>query len=440
MKGLHSRGRIALAAVAAVCSVGALPGQAAAVGESDPYVFDQQATTVAGAVASNDAKQLKAGSTYRSSIKPGGQLYYQVDLDATSDTYVSAVAVPGLGAQEKVDYTDGIKVSLQDLTGDSCGTDDDAVFGSAGYPRPIAAHATRTVEKDGTSCQSAGPYYVVIERTTKATSAQDEWGLEIRVDSEPGLTPGSAGPTEAPSSWPSASPVPPSGTAQQTKGGTGFNDAAALKPGVWGDRIRPGQTRFYRVPVGWGQQLFPSADLGSSSGSGFVADALHVELYNPVRSGVATGYTAYDGKPKSAAPDPLPPVAYRNRYSVREEVSGARMAGDYYFAVTLSPDVAKSFGEKAYGLTLRMSVKGAEGPPPAYAGAVPHYGTSAGEGTGHGAMRLVGIAGIGTGTVLVLGLGAWTLIARRRAEAVPAQGIQEPGRQSAPQYRPPSAW
>ncbi|MFE2373313.1 hypothetical protein [Streptomyces sp. NPDC059398] len=435
--GQRSRRRIALATVAAACSVGVLSGQAAAVGEPNPYVFDRQATTVAGAVASTDAKQLKAGSTYRSSIRAGSRLYYQVELDATSDTYVSAVAVPRLGPQEKVDYADGIKVSLQDLKGGSCGNDDDAVFGSAAYPRPLAAHATRTVRKGGVFCQSAGPYYVLIERTTKATSAQDEWELEIRVDSEPGLTPGSARQTDAPTSWPSVPPVPPAGMAKQTKGGTGFNDAAALKPGVWNDRIKPGQTRFYRVPVGWGQQLFASADLGSSAGSGFVVGALTVQLYNPVRSGVTTGQTMYDGKPKSAATDPLPPVAYRNRYSVRDEVSGVRMAGDYYLAVTLSPGVAKTFGEKDYGLTLRASVKGREEPPPAYVGAVPHYGTSAGEDASQGTMRLLGIAGISTGTVLVLGLGAWTLVARRRAASVPAQELR---RRLPAEYGPPSAW
>lgn len=425
-----------MATVAAVCSVGASPVQAAASDDSGAYAFDRHAAAVAGAAASTDAKQLKAGSVYRSSIKPGGQLYYQVDLDATSDTYVSAVAVPGLGSQAKVDYADGIKVSLQDLKGDSCGDDGDAVFGSATYPRPIAAHATRAVKVGGISCQSAGPYYVLIERTTKATSAQEEWGLEIRVDAEPGVKSGSAGPTEAPTSWPSASPVPPVGTAQRTDGGTGFNDAAALKPGVWNDRIRPGQTRFYRVPVGWGQQLFASADLGSSAGTGFVATALDVQLYNPVRSAVANTYTMYDGKPKSAAMDPVPPVAYRNRYSVREEVSGARMAGDYYLAVTLSPDVAKSFGEKGYGLTLRTSVKGTEGAPPAYAGTVPRYGTSTAEDANHDSMRLVGFAGISAGTVLVLGLGVWTLVARRRAGTAPAQTA----RQTPPQYGPPPAW
>ncbi|WP_405778826.1 hypothetical protein [Streptomyces sp. NBC_00859] len=388
-------------------------------------------------MASTEAAQLKDGAVYRSSIGPGARLYYQVALDATSDAYVSAVAVPKLGPQVKVDYTDGIKVTLQDLQGDSCGNDGDAVFGSAEYPRPIAAQAGRRIKKDGLYCQAAGPYYVLIERTTKAAAAQEDWGLEIRVDSEPGLKAGSGGPTAAPTSWPSASPVPPTGTADRTEGGTGFNDATVLKPGVWDDRITPGQTRFYRVPVGWGQQLFAGADLGSSSGDGFVASAFAVQLYNPVRSAITEGSTAYDGKPKSTGPDPMPPVAYKNRYSVRGDVSGAGIAGDYYLAVTLSPDVAKAFGEKQYGLTLRLSVKGEESPPPAYTGATPRFGTSGGGDAGRSSMKLVGVAGIGAGTVLVLVLGVWTLIARRRTGMMAAPGA---GQQPPAQYGPPPAW
>ncbi|MFJ3710331.1 hypothetical protein [Streptomyces sp. NPDC090053] len=454
----RSRGRIVLAAVVATCAVGALPGQALAVGDPDPYVFDSHAKRVAGAPASTDAQELKAGSTYRSAIKPGGQLYYQVELDADSNAYVSAVAVPKLGPEAKVGYADGIKVTLQDREGDSCDYNDDAVFGSAQYPRPIAAYASRTIKKGSTSCRTAGPYYVLIERTTKATSAQEEWDLEIRFDTEPGLKAGSGGPTEAPSSWPSATPVPPSGKSGRAQGGTGFNDAAALKGGVWDDRIKPGQTLFYRVPVDWGQQLFATADLGSSPGNGYVGSALTVQLYNPVRAAVTSGDTAYDGKPKSAAPDPVAPVAYENRYSTSDAVNGARMAGDYYLAVTLSPEVANKFGEKEYGLTLRTSIKGTAGSPPAYAGAVPDFSAGGGDGTGNGTMKLVGVTGIGAGAVLVLGLGAWTVGARRRAGAptaqqqarpqgrpqVQAQGSQPQGpsqaSQSQQQYGPPSAW
>lgn len=63
-------------------------------------------------------------------------------------------------------------------------------------------------------------------------------------------------------------------------------------------------------------------------------------------------------------------------------------------------------------------------------------GKSAPEVEKSGSMKLVAAAGIGAGTVLVLGLGVWTLLARRRTAALPGQGPgQVPG-----QYGPPPAW
>jgi hypothetical protein len=433
----RSKGRIASAGVAVIYAMGALSGQARAAGDADPYLFDAHARTVTGAAVSTDAEELNAGSVYRSTIKPGAQLYYQVDLDATSNAYVSAVAVPGLGPQVTAGYSDGIKVTLEDSRGSTCGYEDNAVFGAAQYPRPLAAYASRTVGGNSVSCRQAGPYYVLIERETSANSAQGNWGLEIRFDTEPGLESGADSPTQAPTRWPSAPPVPPGGAGERTRGGTGFNDAAKLDSGVWVDRIEPGQTLFYRVPVGWGQQLFADTDLGSSTGDGFVGSALTLRLYNPVRGGVAMGSTAYDGKPKSAVLDPMAPVAYQNRYSMTDEIKGARMAGDYYLAVSLSPDVAKEFGQKKYGITLRMKVRGDKSSAPRYAGAVPDFGaTGDGQRPDNGTMTMVGAAGIGTGTALVLGLGMWTLLARRRAAA----DIRQPSAPPQQQYGPPPAW
>ena len=253
----RSKGRIASAGVAVIYAMGALSGQARAAGDADPYLFDAHARTVTGAAVSTDAEELNAGSVYRSTIKPGAQLYYQVDLDATSNAYVSAVAVPGLGPQLTAGYSDGIKVTLEDSRGSTCGYEDNAVFGAAQYPRPLAAYASRTVGGNSVSCRQAGPYYVLIERETSANSAQGNWGLEIRFDTEPGLESGADSPTQAPTRWPSAPPVPPGGAGERTRGGTGFNDAAKLDSGVWVDRIEPGQTLFYRVPVGWDSSSSP---------------------------------------------------------------------------------------------------------------------------------------------------------------------------------------
>lgn len=466
MKRQRGRGRVALAGMAAMCAVAALPVQAWAVGKPNPYAFDSEAKTVRGSAVNSDGPPLTAGSTYKDTIKPGEKRYYRVDLDAKANAYVSAVAVPKLAT--KVGYADKLSVSIEDRSGTKCG-DDDAQFGSATYVRPVAAYADRTIDRDSSSCQDAGAYYVLLERTSEGTSTPEPWDVEIRFASEPGLK--SAGPTAPPEDWPSASPAVPGGGPEKRQGGTSFTDATGLTQGEWQDEIMPGQTLFYRVPVDWGQQIFASADLGTSpaddSAQG-VGNALVLALHNPARGMVQDASSVYyDGKQKSLAMDPLPPVAYENRYD-SGSTSAMRFAGWYYLSVTLNPEVGEEYGMKPIPLTLRVNVEGEAQSAPAYAGPAGDFevtkddqeaadsGKSAPEAAKSDTMQLVAAAGIGAGIVLVLGLGVWTLLARRRTAtageglgAAPGpvgQGqvsgqVHGPGQAPGPgQYGPPPSW
>ncbi|MEB3965909.1 hypothetical protein OKJ48_37660 [Streptomyces kunmingensis] len=477
------RGRTVSAAAvgAGLCAVLALPGATVAVaaGETDPYVYAEDARKVPGAQNSTDAPRIRTGETYRSSIGTGtdGAAYYRVELDGAASAYVSVVAVPPLGPEVKATYSDGITVRLQDRNGNRCDSER-ATFRSGAYPRPVAAAAQRLVRPGGLRCQAAGTYYVVVERKADAASTQEAWGLELKVATEPGLV--SATRTEGPKAWPSATVQPPTGKAVRRTGGTGFNDAVALRGGVWKDGIRPGDSHFYRVPVDWGQQLFLDAELGSSAGDGsrrgIVTGALDMELYNPARAAVVAKEASYAGSPASATFDPLPPVAYENRYLMRDDQAAMRMAGWYYLKVTLNPAMAGKFGDKESGLTLRVTVDGEEGQQPDYVRDPGEFQVTAkdreaaeqgeggavwkGSGTGHGdagggsgadssggasdggdnsgseegasgsspspasaasstppvdgRMVLLGVAGIGTGTALVLWLGVWKVVAVRR--------------------------
>ncbi|MGY0017373.1 hypothetical protein ACVHNB_00095 [Streptomyces sp. YJ-C3] len=479
VEGWRGRGLSAVAAGAGLCAVLALSGAAVAAEDSDPYVYAEDAQKVSGAPNSTDAPLLRTGETYRSSLGAGsdGAAYYGVELDGAANAYVSAVAVPPLGTGVKVAYSDGFTVTLQDRKGNRCDSER-ATFRSGAYPRPVAAAAARLVRPGGLRCQAAGTYYVVVERKADAESTQEAWGLELKVATEPGLV--SATPTEGPKAWPSASVRPPSGKATRRTGGTGFNDAEALPTGVWKDGIRPGESHFYRIPVDWGQQLFVDAELGSSAGDtsrrGFVTGALDMELYNPARASVAAKETSYAGDPTSATFDPLPPVAYENRYLMRGDQAAMRLAGWYYLKVTLNPAMAGKFGEKESGLTLRVTVDGEARQAPDYVrdpaefqvtaadrdaaergegGAVwgdsGSAGGDAGGGRGDesgsagsggaspdggaaapgsssaspasasssssaesGGMMLLGVSGVGTGTALVLWLGVWRVVAVRR--------------------------
>lgn len=459
--GRLRRGRATLAAGVALCAVAALPGQAAAAGagEPSPYVFADRAVPVDGATNSTDGAKLAPGSTYKSSIARGGKLYYQVQLDARETVYVSATVVPGLGA--KVAYGDGVDVSLQDTNGSDCNSSD-ARFGTSQSPRPITAWAVRTVGPAENRCKVAGTYYVVVERNSDPGSSTETWDTELRVVSEPAVAKNA--PTRPPDSWNSASPTPPSGERKERRGGTGFNDARALRAGTWGDRIKPGQTLFYRVPVDWGQQISAGAELGSARGSGsgsgneYVTSALVLSLANPVRGRVDEADTVYDGKQKSTALEPLAPVAYENRFSPVDGVAGTRFAGWYYLSVHLNPDVARQFGKGPLDLTLRVNVDGTARSGPAYVGsarpadefsvsgrdeeAAARGETAAGSGDGDGSgggdgMQVVAAGGFGAGAVLLAILGVWTLLGRRRAAADRAAAASSA---SAAQYGPPPAW
>ncbi|MFE6166168.1 hypothetical protein ACFQ7F_45575 [Streptomyces sp. NPDC056486] len=433
--GRLRRGRATLAAGAAMCALMALPGQAAAAGTPSPYAFDDRAMPVEGAKNSMGSAKLTPGSTYKSSLARGEKLYYQLQLDARETVYVSATAVPGLDSQ--VVYGDGVEVSLQDANGNNCNSQD-ARFGTSQSPRPITAWAVREVGPAENRCKSAGTYYAVVERNSRPGSSTETWDTELRVVSEPAVAKGAS--TTPPESWNSASPTPPGGERKERRGGTGFNDARALRTGVWGDRIEPGETLFYRVPVDWGQQISASAELGSASGGegDYVTSAFVMSLANPVRARIDDADTAYDGKQKSTALKPVAPVAYENRYSPIDGVAGTRFAGWYYLSVHLNPQVARQFGKAPLDLTLRVNVDGTAKAGPAYEGtarpadqfsvtgqdkdAAARGDTAAGDGGGDGGgsgnadvMKVVAAGGFGAGTVLLMVLGVWTLIGRRRA-------------------------
>ncbi|MFI8927187.1 hypothetical protein ACIG3E_05795 [Streptomyces sp. NPDC053474] len=460
----------------------ALPAtaHAAETPRPQPYAFADDVRTVAGTPSSTGSRALMPGSTYRSSIKPPGpggttQLYYRLDLGAKDNVYVSATALPGLGSQ--VGFADGIRVSVEDANGFDC--DSGSVrFGASRSPRPLTASASRVLGPDQRQCATAGTYYVVVERTvdsrssisspTAKPSTTETWDLELHVSSEPALA--ERGATTPPRTGDPGTPVPPAGPARPRAGGSSFSTAKALDRGVWGDGVEPGRTRYYRVPVDWGQRLSATVEVGGARGTGvsggiggsggsdgsgrsrgsgagggaasreYVTSALVVSVFNPARGPVDDMDTAYDGRQKSATLPTLPPVAYENRYAPISRVAGVRFAGWYYLAVSLDPDVGARFGDGAVGLTLRVGVFGERRPGPAYAGAARPAdafgvterdeaaarggasggpggrGAAAAAGTGgDAAMKVLAAAGIGTGTVLVAVLGVWTLVGRRRA-------------------------
>ncbi|MFB7088822.1 hypothetical protein [Streptomyces sp. NPDC056296] len=405
-----------------LATTAALPaGASFAAGTSPGYAFAEEARRIEGTSGTSDAVRLEPGAMYRSSLPRSGTLYYRLELDAASDAYVSVTAVPGPDGE--VTAVDGIRVSVQDAEGGSCSSDS-ATFGAARSPRPVTARGMREIAPGETRCQDPGTYYVAVERSRPQDSPPRAWDLELTAVTEP--RPERTGATTAPEAWDSASPAPLAGEPERRPGGSGFAHATPVGQGVWRDDIRPGQTLFYRVPVDWGRQLSATAELGSSGdGSGYATSALHLALHNPVRGEVDDAARGYTGRPSSVGLAPLPPVAYANRYATDVQAGAMRFAGSYYLVVHLAAQVADDFGDGSFGLTLRVRLGGAPRTGPEYAGESEPKGVfevsaqdreAAPEGGAGGddlAMKAVAVGGIGTGSLLLVGLGVWTAAARR---------------------------
>ncbi|MFE1011296.1 hypothetical protein ACFW4M_08365 [Streptomyces sp. NPDC058794] len=412
----------ALVTTAALITVAALPGGAAlAAGAPAGYAFADDARRIDGATSTSDAAPLEPGATYRSSLPRNGTLYYRLELDAASDAHVAVTAVPG--AAGKVTAVDGVRVSVQDADGAACSSDS-ATFGAARSPRPVTAWGLREIGPGGSRCQDPGTYYVTVERTRPEDSPPGAWDLELTSVTEP--RPEQTGETTAPESWDSASPEPPTGAPERRPGGSGFAHATPVGQGTWRDDIRPGQTLFYKVPLDWGRQVYATAELGGSGDrSGYATSALRLALHNPVRGEVDDAAKGYTGRQTTVGLSPLPPVDYANRYDTDGQVAAMRFAGDYYLVVHLAAQATGDFGEGPFGLTLRVRLGGASQAGPDYAGesrpegvfevsaadraAVPE---ASGDTDGL-ALKAVAVGGIGTGSVLLLGLGVWTAAARR---------------------------
>ncbi|MFF3400547.1 hypothetical protein ACFYW6_18725 [Streptomyces sp. NPDC002659] len=416
-----TRGRAGAVSTLALCALmlAANPATAASPDGSEavtPYKMSSDARPVHGSAASTDGPRLRPG-TYSDTISGGERKYYRVELDATSNAFISTVLAPPPGSV--IGPLDGVRISLESTDGVKCSNSADVTF-SGGTARPIADYVTRRIEANR-ACQSAGDYLLSVEWIGSG-DGPDKWPIELKFMAEPGLKEGTV-PPAAPSAWSSQAPDTPAGSARSVSGGTGFNDAPAVGEGAWKDELRPGESRFYKVPLDWGQQLFLDAEFANSTTAQppTVIGGLRLSLFNTARGFVRSADTNYLGKPAAVALGTAP-ASFANRTASQDTTGGMRFSGWYYVRVSLDQRI-----DSTLPMTLRVGVRGEPQPGPAYDGDATAAGfgitdadrEAAQEGRvedargGSVLLKVIGVTGIGLGTVLVAGLAAWTVAGRR---------------------------
>ncbi|MFI0941052.1 VWA domain-containing protein [Streptomyces sp. NPDC021020] len=401
---------------------------------------------VTGGATAAKAAALAPGQ-YTDTIGPGETRWYAVTLDAASTADLSATAAPQPGVP--VDYGDGLELKLTGTGSYAFTCDSDtAHFGQDEGAMTLTGAVSRIpTEQHHDDCDKAGRYLLSVHRTAAADSDRGRWPVELRFGNEAPLPPGTVA-AAARSDYGQA-PAALTGAPKDVTGGTGFNDATALAKGVWRDRLLPGQTRYYKVHVGWGQQLTYAADFanepvvdgdasGGSAASTFVATTAYAPGRLPVADASDSHATrSYDGRPTSVGLGTVP-VSWTNRWVDGGDVTPVHSAGDYWIAVGLGPDAAQLARNAAVGVVLRVNVTGTElsGPqyqaPPlaAHGEAAADDGKNAADhgkdaaapeaaaaaSSGGGGLRGMDLVAAGTGGAVALaGLGVAGLVRRLRS-------------------------
>ncbi|MFF9480439.1 hypothetical protein [Streptomyces sp. NPDC014733] len=408
---------------------GSLARQVQRAGQLSAGSYRLKGDQVRGEPARETAPRITPGQ-YTDTIGPNEKRYYAVDLDAAATADLSATVAPRPGAA--VDASDALHTEIAYGADGVCDSATER-FGQREGATPLASGLSRVPSESGyRSCDKAGRYWFAVERKAAPGSDAARWPLELTFHVEhplkKGVTPAQSAPEYGTGGKDATLPA---SAPQDVRGGTGFNDARTLKQGVWRDRLLPAQTLWYKVPVGWGQQLRYDVQFANEptvNDRGVHYSYAATQVYTPDRVPVGTGtgeFTPrklYAGKPTSLQMGTVP-VAWSNRYESGTHVVPVHRAGSFYLAVTLGAEAAEIARNPEVGVVLRVAVLGtAKSGPGADAGrathtasgdAAPEEHNAAVPGGGWKPGPVVAGCSLGVGVLLLTWLAAAYLRARR---------------------------
>ena len=347
-------------------------------------------TPVTGADQASEQAPLLTPGQYVDSYAVGGTTdmaaagttkYYTIPVQAGMRPYISATIVPpdaNVGDSEIF----GLDVDLlrSDLT--SCAHERGSVVldGNRSEAPTAVLDGPTFGTPEARTCPTEGVAILKVARIGQAWADQPV-SVEIVVRMEP---PADASGVLPPASKGEVLPAPTHGTPTGLTGGNSFNDAPRLTSGTtYTDTLTTGESRYYRVPLQWGQRLsYLITEVGPAQPP---IDAngvtVWVDVFNPVRAEVTRladisgeGWFArtVNDKPFSSSPEYL--ARYTNRTG--GESREFSLDGDYYLRVNANRNEDQP---SSTTFLITVVVSGDVEPGPVYgpAGAVVTTGSTA---------------------------------------------------------------
>ncbi|GLB67256.1 vWA domain-containing protein [Arthrobacter mangrovi] len=403
-------------------------------------VYEAEGTPIMGGSSPADAPalpagqyldELEAGSKKNSSGESGSARYYKVELGPGERAHAAATLLLPRRGEAAAPGTAYVTAAFVDGEGESCLVSDTEYASSnqSFLMPPTAALSTPPMGEDSSDrCfgTDAGEVFLEVKRSGSWAWKQG-LPVEVLLVTEPAGD-GSGLPAAHEAPLPAAAPEF-GGEAVPVAGAASYNTAAELESGVYSDSLLGGETKFYKVPVDYGQRLSFAAKVTADGGSeGSIGRSLRFALYSPVRQetelasdndkfilGHSLVYTFIDvGDSLDASM--AAPVRFNNRSSGDSGIEQIAYPGSYYLAASLEDGSTSDAGtELSFDLAVDVSGEPEDGPelvaggaataPSADPSAAPSAGPSAAAGAAEAASQVTGR------TPLLWGLGAVGLLA-----------------------------
>ncbi|WP_029138662.1 VWA domain-containing protein [Nakamurella lactea] len=313
------------------------------------------------------------GETKRGTVR-----YYRVPFAAGMTPWASATLIGDVRGEDY--HSLGLRLTLVNGADDPCLPAVERSTSPGGSdPLPLLTAQVGGVRPDSDdwaeACNAGTPVYLRAERL-----GEYRFGAALPVELEFRAEPGVAGDDalEPGSVQDDLDPPEPGGQVAPATGGSDFGSAVRLAPGsTISDTLVAGETRFYAVPLDWGQRLnYRLTPTGVGTPVDAASETVSVQLRNPLRAPVAVGADGSssfryqldgDGVPQGLHGSSATAVRYGNRSADDDKVRGFAVAGSYYLVLSLSPS------DEAAQLTVPFTLTVATPTDPQAAEAAPQY-------------------------------------------------------------------
>ncbi len=282
----------------------------------------------------------------RDSVKDGDDKWFSISIPEGKKARISVNAAPR-GFEDEDTHYYGTRV---EYTNDSCSDEGGGSSSTTSWPDPPEGESVTIDPEEG-----CDPTKYRVKINGAGTQFDSELPVEIVIGFEPQVDGSEAGPKndrEVPEGEDRDKVKVPSSEPKPTPGGTSYNKATEITPGTVSDTLVPGETKFYRMNVDWGQRPLAEVEFDKKQTDSYRSGQVFVASPRRTHTSYSNAESLDDDIPVTARAVSTPYVFYRNREGSTSQ-DEATDAGQWYVMVTL--DGGDENGKQDKDIEFRLS-------------------------------------------------------------------------------------